>query len=133
MDSAVMDLLADNRLDHHAEKLLELGVQRLEDLADLLESDLEGFTVVEKRRFMRIARHPSDASTGVAEGDSDSVASDSTQSWLSSVSQSGDATVVVPDRASRWTLFGAMRDETSAHLVEDSVITVRYCSAPCNL
>ena len=128
MDSAVKDLLADNRLDHQAEKLLELGVQRLEDLAELLEGDLEGFTVVEKRRFMRIAHHPSDASRGAAEGDSESVASDSTQSWLSSVSQSGDATVIVPPRADRWSLLGAMRDETSEHSAEDSGITVRYCT-----
>ena len=128
MDSAVKDLLADNRLDHHAEKLLKFGVQRLEDLAELFESDLEGFTLVEKRRFMRIARHPSDASTRAAERDSESVASDSTQSWLSSVSQSGDATVIFPPRADRPTLFGAMRDQTSEHSAEDSGITVRYCT-----
>ena len=127
MDHAVIALLRKNRLDHHANKLLELGVQRLEDLADLLECDLEGFTVVEKRRFLRIA-HPSDASTVEAEGDSESVASDSTSSWLSVVSQSGEATVVVP-RAERPALFGAMHDELSSGTSdEDSGITVRYCT-----
>lgn len=80
MDLAVKDLLAENRLDHHAEKLLKLGVRCLEDLADLLEDDLDGFTVVEKRRYMRIA-HTNDTTTVGAEGDSESVASDSTQSW----------------------------------------------------
>ena len=121
------DLLAENRLDHHAEKLLKLGVRCLEDLADLLEDDLDGFTVVEKRRYMRIA-HANDTTTVGAEGDSESVASDSTQSWLSSnVSQSGDATVLIP-RSSRLALFGAMREPSSGHSAEDGGITVRYCT-----
>lgn len=106
MDRAVKDLLTEYRLEHHADTLLKLGVRCSDDLVDLHEHDLDGFTVVEKNRYMRLSRAiASGVSTAGIEDDSGSVAS--TSSWLSSnVSQSGDATVLLP-RASRSALYRA--------------------------
>ena len=50
----MQDILKKHRLEHHLTTLKDLGVTCQEDLTDLLESDLKGFSVVEKRRFMKM-------------------------------------------------------------------------------
>lgn len=62
MDS-VQDALRSHRLIHHVGILTELGVTCLEDLGDLEEGDLKGFTVVEKRRFKKMVDSLQDLET----------------------------------------------------------------------
>ena len=124
-------LLTEYRLERHADTLFELGVQCPDDLADLCEDDLEGFTVVEKRRYTRMSRaraSGANVSTAGSEDESWSVAS--TSSWLSSnVSQSGDATVVATC-GYRPSPREEMHDPRaqSGQSAEDAVISVRYCT-----
>ena len=102
MDHTVKALLTEYRLERHADKLFELGVRCPKDLADLSEDDLEGFTVVEKRRYTRMSQSSGVSFTAGSEDDSRSVAS------------------------TRSALHGAMYERPLGKSAEG--VTIRYCT-----